>query len=56
VTLHYLDALTQAETAMVLGIETGTVKARLHKARVNLRRQLEPQMPSAVVQQRSQHG
>jgi RNA polymerase sigma factor (sigma-70 family) len=38
VRLHYLTGLTQAETAALLGIEPGAVKARLHKARANLRR------------------
>lgn len=42
VTLHYLAGLTQAETAALLGIEPGAVKARLHKARTNLRRSLWP--------------
>ena len=40
VTLHYLAGLTQAETAALLGIETGAVKTRLHKARASLRREL----------------
>ncbi|HEY7032705.1 MAG TPA: bifunctional nuclease domain-containing protein [Thermomicrobiales bacterium] len=40
VTLHYLAGLTQAETAVALGIEVGAVKTRLHKARAALRRQL----------------
>ncbi len=40
VTLFYLSGLTQAETAVALGIETGAVKGRLHKARGALRRRL----------------
>jgi RNA polymerase sigma factor (sigma-70 family) len=40
VMLHYLDGLTQAETAALLGIEVGAVKTRLHKARAGLRRNL----------------
>jgi len=40
VSLHYLAGLTQAETAALLGIETGAVKTRLHKARGTLRREL----------------
>lgn len=40
VILHYLAGLTQAETAALLGIETGAVKTRLHKARATLRREL----------------
>lgn len=40
VMLHYLEGLTQAETALQLGIEIGAVKTRLHKARAKLRRTL----------------
>jgi bifunctional DNase/RNase len=40
VMLHYLAGLTQAETATHLGVEVGTLKTRLHKARANLRRTL----------------
>ena len=40
VTLFYLSGLTYAETAELLGIEVGTVKTRLHKARGALRRRL----------------
>jgi RNA polymerase sigma factor (sigma-70 family) len=40
VVLHYLNGLTQAEAAALLGIEVGTVKTRLHKARANLRQRL----------------
>lgn len=40
VTLHYLACLTQREAATLLGVEVGTVKTRLHKARGNLRRSL----------------
>lgn len=39
-TLHNLAGLTQAETAARLDIEPGAVKARLHKARANLRRSM----------------
>jgi RNA polymerase sigma-70 factor (ECF subfamily) len=42
VTLFYLAGLTQAEAAAHLGIPPGAVKTRLHKARANLRRRLEP--------------
>lgn len=38
---YYLAGLTQAETAEMLGIDTGAVKTRLHKAREALRRRLE---------------
>ncbi len=40
VALFYLDGLTHAEVAATLGVETGAVKARLHKARRTLRRSL----------------
>jgi RNA polymerase sigma factor (sigma-70 family) len=40
VALFYLAGLNQAETATALGIPPGAVKARLHKARANLRRAL----------------
>lgn len=40
VMLFYLSGLTYAETAALLGIEVGAVKARLHKARRALRRRL----------------
>jgi RNA polymerase sigma factor (sigma-70 family) len=42
VLLSYLAGLTQVETAAQLGIEVGAVKARLHKARRALRRELLP--------------
>ena len=48
VMLHYLAGLTQAETAAHLGVEVGTVKTRLHKARANLRRTLWRDEPSSV--------
>lgn len=40
VLLFYLSGLTYAETASTLGIEVGTVKTRLHKARRTLRHEL----------------
>jgi bifunctional DNase/RNase len=40
--LYYLDGLTCAEVAEHLGTSVGAVKARLHKARATLRRQLAP--------------
>jgi len=41
-TLYYLDGLTCGEVAEHLGTSVGAVKARLHKARAMLRRQLAP--------------
>ncbi|HEV8636820.1 MAG TPA: bifunctional nuclease domain-containing protein [Chloroflexota bacterium] len=40
VLLHYLAGLTQPEVAATLGVEPGTVKTRLHKARRALREPL----------------
>src|SRR5919201_5675924 len=40
VALFYLSGLTYRETALALGIEVGAVKARLHKARAQLGREL----------------
>jgi RNA polymerase sigma factor (sigma-70 family) len=40
VLLVYLAGLSQAEVAATLGIDTGAVKARLHKARATLRERL----------------
>lgn len=39
-TLHFLDDLSVAEIATVLGIPPGTVKSRLHRARSDLRQVL----------------
>jgi RNA polymerase sigma factor (sigma-70 family) len=53
IVLYYLHGLTQTEVAAHLGIEVGTVKTRLHKARGTLRHQLvdlweEQQMATPV--------
>ena len=40
-TLFYLRELSLNEVAQVLGIPTGTVKSRLHRARSMLRRQMQ---------------
>ena len=40
VALFYLGGLSHAEAALALGIPTGAVKTRLHKARAHLRRSL----------------
>jgi RNA polymerase sigma factor (sigma-70 family) len=42
VALFYLAGLTHAEAAEHLGVPVGAVKTRLHKARANLRRRLDP--------------
>src|SRR5918995_2323020 len=51
VMLHYLAGLPQAETAAHLGVEVGTVKTRLHKARANLRRSLWRAMAESAVRE-----
>jgi RNA polymerase sigma factor (sigma-70 family) len=56
VLLFYFDGLTQAETAVLLGVEVGAVKTRLHKARRTLRRSLsdlwkEPTMAETTTTQ-----
>ena len=40
--LFEYEDLSLEETAMVTGVEVGTVKARLHRARQALRRRLAP--------------
>jgi RNA polymerase sigma factor (sigma-70 family) len=42
-TLHFLDDLSIAEIATVLGIPPGTVKSRLHRAKFELRQVLDHQ-------------
>jgi RNA polymerase sigma-70 factor (ECF subfamily) len=44
--LFEYEGLTLAEIASVVGADTGTVKARLHRARQALRRSLEPYFKS----------
>lgn len=41
IALRYIDDLSVAEIAQVLGVAEGTVKAQLHKGRNRLRRRLE---------------
>ncbi|HEX2186119.1 MAG TPA: bifunctional nuclease domain-containing protein, partial [Chloroflexota bacterium] len=41
--LHYLDSLSYAEIAAALAVPVSTVKGRLFKSRVRLRRALDPQ-------------
>ncbi len=43
--LRYLDGFTVAEIAHVLDVPAGTVKSRLHNARNELKRILEPDRP-----------
>jgi RNA polymerase sigma factor (sigma-70 family) len=45
VELFYLDELAQADVARTLDVPEGTVKRRLHDARVNLRAKLKSQLP-----------
>jgi hypothetical protein len=44
VRLHYLDGLTLAEIGMLAGSPIGTVKARLHRARSQLREKLRSEL------------
>jgi RNA polymerase sigma factor (sigma-70 family) len=41
VVLHYLGELPLAEVAEICGVPAGTIKSRLHRARVSLRKTLE---------------
>ncbi|NCC78772.1 MAG: RNA polymerase sigma factor [Clostridia bacterium] len=41
VVLHYYEGYTTKEIAVLAGIKEGTVKSRLHAARIELRRELE---------------
>jgi RNA polymerase sigma factor (sigma-70 family) len=52
------EELTLAEIALAVDSEVGTVKARLHRARENLRRMLAPlkTRTQSEVKQRSSHG
>jgi len=49
VVLHYLADLPVDEIAAALGVATGTVKSRLHRARARLAGLLDPAEPSAVL-------
>jgi RNA polymerase sigma factor (sigma-70 family) len=49
VLLFYLSGLTCQETAEALGIQTGAVKGRLHKARASLRHTLSAQWKEVTV-------
>ncbi len=40
VVLHYLEGLPLADVAEICGVPTGTIKSRLHRARVSLRKTL----------------
>lgn len=48
--LHYIDGLTLREIGVLTGAPVGTVKARLHRARVRLRHEL------AIVSQQTKAG
>jgi len=45
--LFEYEELSLAEIALIVGADTGTVKARLHRARASLKRQLAPYMKSS---------
>jgi RNA polymerase sigma factor (sigma-70 family) len=40
VRLHYIEGLTLREIAVLVGVPVGTIKARLHRARARLRREV----------------
>jgi RNA polymerase sigma-70 factor (ECF subfamily) len=42
--LRDLEGLSGAETCVALGLELAAMKTRLHRARVQLRRALEPEL------------
>jgi RNA polymerase sigma-70 factor (ECF subfamily) len=46
--LFEYEELSLEEVAQAVGIETGAVKARLHRARETLRRRLDPLLPNAA--------
>ncbi len=48
VILATYNELSLRDIAEALGVETGTVKARLHRGRENLKRMLSPLSPAAV--------
>src|SRR5437016_1269218 len=48
VLLHYIEGLSCEEIATSLGSTPGAVKARLHRARIELRRRLAPYAPIAL--------
>jgi RNA polymerase sigma factor (sigma-70 family) len=50
VLLHYIEGLSCQEIATALGTTPGAVKARLHRARVDLRRSLAPHAPAPLKQ------
>lgn len=43
-TMHYREELTMAEVSEATGMPTGTIKARLSRARARLRRMLAPRL------------
>jgi len=48
VLLHYIEGLSCEEIASSLGSTAGAVKARLHRARIELRRRLAPNAPTPL--------
>jgi RNA polymerase sigma factor (sigma-70 family) len=53
VLLHYIEGLSCEEIATTLGTTPGAEKARLHRARVDLRRSLAPHAPVPLKQEES---
>jgi len=57
--LHDMEGLDHSEVAEVTGLSEGTVRVRLHRARLHVRRALAPQVlarPEAVVRSKSTDG
>ena len=54
VLMHYIDDLSCAEIADVLGTTTAAVRVRLHRARNELRRELAPLAPVPLAPQRKE--
>ena len=46
--LHDMEELTTEEVAQVLGLETGTVRVRLHRARLAVRKEMSARTPGEV--------
>ena len=54
--LHYQEDLSVQEIAEILEIPVGSVKSRLHYARLQLKELLSPFFDSAASQQGEQHA
>lgn len=48
--LHDMEELTTEQVAQILGLQTGTVRVRLHRARLALRKEMSQVLDGALVQ------